>query len=123
MLTVQPTGASAYTRPVYILTSNVTVSGGENLTLAMMGRQGVRRIGETTAGAYADQLTKPMPNGWSYSISNEVFEGIDGRVYEAKGIPPDVVVNNSVLLAPATRDPVIEHVLRLTSQTGHRATR
>ena len=32
-----------------------------------------------------------MPNGWLFSISNEVYEDSNGHVYEIQGIPPDVV--------------------------------
>jgi carboxyl-terminal processing protease len=110
-LTVEPKGAQPYRGPVYILTSNVTVSAGENLLLAMMGRPAARRYGETTASVMSDQLTKSMPNGWTFSVSNEVFKAIDGRVYETIGIAPDVRVPGSVLLAPAKLDPVIERVL------------
>jgi carboxyl-terminal processing protease len=112
-LTVVPVGATAYQGPVYILTSNVTVSAGENLTFAMMGRPNTRRYGQTTASVMSDQLTKPMPNGWSFSISNEVFEAIDGVVYETKGIPPDVFVPSGVLFTPATRDPLLDRLMRL----------
>jgi carboxyl-terminal processing protease len=110
-VTVLPTGLRQFTGPLYILTSNVTVSAGENLALAMMGRPAVRRYGETTASVMSDQLTKTMPNGWTFSVSNEVFQAIDGRVYETRGIAPDVTVTNSVLLTAATLDPVIERVL------------
>jgi carboxyl-terminal processing protease len=102
---------STYTGAVYALTSNVTVSAGENLLLALMGRPGVVRVGETTASAFSDQLAKTMPNGWTFSVSNEVFEAIDGKVYETKGIPPNVTIKNSVLIQPAKTDIVIDYVL------------
>jgi carboxyl-terminal processing protease len=102
---------SAYSGPVYALTSNVTVSAGENLLLALMGRPGVIRVGETTASVFSDQLAKTMPNGWTFSVSNEVFEAIDGKVYETIGVPPDVTIKDSVLIQPATKDVVIDYIL------------
>jgi carboxyl-terminal processing protease len=110
-LTVEPKGAQPYRGRVYILTSNVTVSAGENLLLAMMGRPGARRYGEITASVMSDQLTKSMPNGWTFSVSNEVFKAIDGRVYETTGIAPDVHVPGSVILSSAKHDLVIDRVL------------
>lgn len=105
-----------YTGPVFALTSNVTVSAGEVLLLALMGRfdvvrANVVRVGETTASVFSDQLAKTMPNGWTFSASNEVYEGIDGKVYETKGISPHVTIENSIPLPPASKDPVIEYVL------------
>jgi len=54
----------------------------------MMASPHVTRIGDTTAGAFSNTLTKYMPNGWMTDISNEIYEAANGFVYEGKGIPP-----------------------------------
>ena len=35
-------------------------------------------------------LWKPLPNGWSLSLSNEVYLDSDGKLWEGSGIPPEV---------------------------------
>ena len=95
---------------VAILIGNVTVSAGENFTIASLPFANVIRVGETTAGALSDVLMKPLPNGWEIGISNEIFRTADGRDIEAIGIKPDVAVPNH--FAPQTlsikRDIILE---------------
>jgi carboxyl-terminal processing protease len=31
-----------------------------------------------------------LPNGWKFSLSNEIYTDVHGRVFEVSGIPPDV---------------------------------
>lgn len=38
----------------------------------------------------SDELYQKLPKGWKVSLSNEVYEAVDGKVYEGTGIPPDV---------------------------------
>ncbi len=46
-------------------------------------------IGDNTAGALSDMLYKGLPNGWIYTLSNEVYETMEGQLFEVTGIPPD----------------------------------
>jgi carboxyl-terminal processing protease len=111
---VTPTGNRQFTGPVMLLTSNVTVSAGENLLLAMMEFPNVTRVGATTASVHSDQLNKPLPNGWSFSVSNEVFEAPDGTVYETRGVPPHVkVAGPQILVFGNKSDPVLEKAITL----------
>jgi len=47
-------------------------------------------VGETTRGSLSDELWKPLPNGWTLSLSNEVYLDADGEHWEGSGIPPEV---------------------------------
>jgi C-terminal processing protease CtpA/Prc len=49
----------------------------------------VRRIGAPTSGALSTALEKQLPNGWYFSISNELFMDTDLNFYENRGIPVD----------------------------------
>ena len=74
--------------PDYLLTSDVTVSGGELATLALRQNPNVVQVGGTTRGAFSTPLPKPLPNGWYLELSNEAFRAPDGTLYEGRGIAP-----------------------------------
>ena len=82
-----------FTGPVGVLTSDVTVSGGEIATLSLRQLSNVLHAGTTTRGAFSTPLAKPLPNGWYLELSNEVFAAPDGTVYEEIGIAPDVEID------------------------------
>ncbi len=89
---VEPSRKRRYLGPVYLLTSDVTVSAAEILTLSMRALPNVIHVGERTRGALSDMLWKPLPNGWTLSLSNEVYLDRDGRLWEGTGIPPDLAL-------------------------------
>ena len=80
---------NAYPNPVYVLTSPKTGSAAETFSLSTMAMNNIIRIGDHTDGALSTTLDKTLPNGWVFSISNEVFMDLDGKFYENIGIPPD----------------------------------
>jgi len=86
---VEPATGPRFTGPVYLVTSDVTVSAGEIFTLAMRTLPNVTHVGTTTRGALSDVLVKPLPNGWRLELSNELYLAPDGKLFEARGIPPE----------------------------------
>ena len=74
--------------PIFLLTSPQTASAAEIMTLASMSSPRVTRIGSATEGIFSDMLDRVMPNGWTYSLSNEVYQDLNLNNYESKGIPP-----------------------------------
>lgn len=103
---------------VAILIGNVTVSAGENFTIATLPYPNIIRVGETTAGALSDVLMKPLPNGWQVGISNEIFRTANGRDIETIGVKPDITVpghfSNQTL--SSKRDTVLETALQKLTQ-------
>ncbi|MBS7670268.1 S41 family peptidase [Croceicoccus gelatinilyticus] len=87
---IEPADGPRFTGPVYALTSDVTVSGGELAMLALRQNPRVTQAGQTTRGAYSTPLAKRLPNGWLVELSNEVFAAPDGTVYEEFGLEPDI---------------------------------
>jgi carboxyl-terminal processing protease len=87
---VVPSGRPRYAGPVYLVTSNVTVSAAEIFTMAMRALPNVTHVGEATRGSLSDVLTKRLPNGWSVTLSNEVYLDAAGKAWEGAGIPPKV---------------------------------
>ena len=78
-----------YLGEVFILTSPQTASAAETFLLAAMDLPTIKRIGSNTEGILSDVLSKRLPNGWEYGLSNEVYENFAGVNYERVGIPPD----------------------------------
>lgn len=89
---IAPADGPRYTGPVYLMTSDVTVSGGELATLAFSQLDNVTQVGGTTRGAFSTPLAKPLPNGWLLELSNETFADRYGKVYEEDGIAPDITI-------------------------------
>ncbi|OCQ18361.1 hypothetical protein A7985_23825 [Pseudoalteromonas luteoviolacea] len=78
-----------YTKPVYLLTSQLTVSAAEVFTMAMDQFNHVTKVGEETAGALSDVLEFTLPNGWEIGLSNEVYRNAQGDTFEHIGFIPD----------------------------------
>jgi carboxyl-terminal processing protease len=91
-LVIGPGGPRQFTRPVYVLTSNSTVSAGETLTLMLRGFPHVKQVGEATRGCLSSLLNKGMPNAFHITLSNEFWVAPDGEIFEGTGIPPDIEV-------------------------------
>ena len=82
-----------YIKPVYLLTSQQSASATDMMALSSMEITQLKRIGSHTNGAISDALQKTLPNGWHFSLSNEVYTDINDKFYENIGIPVDVELN------------------------------
>lgn len=89
---VTPKGPKQYTKPVYMLTSDMTVSAGESLVLLMRALPHVTHAGEPTHGILSDMQHKHLPGGFSLTLSNQRLLDAQGISYESVGIPPKVPV-------------------------------
>ncbi|MET3664553.1 carboxyl-terminal processing protease [Caulobacter sp. 1776] len=87
---VEPASGARFTGPVYLVTSDVTVSAGETFTLMMKALPNVKQVGGTTRGAFSDQLPKPLPNGWAMALPAELYKGPKGEDLEGRGLAPDI---------------------------------
>jgi len=106
--------------PVVQLIGPYTVSAGETLTQALMGREPrILRVGENTQGVFSDVLGRRLPNGWRFGLPNELFLTIEGKSFDGPGIPPDERV--PVFRAEdldAGRDPALEKAIELLSKSS-----
>ncbi len=109
-----PTGISPYTNPVYVFTSGGTYSGAETFALSMTGLPQVTLIGEPSGGIFSDMISKELPNGWTFTLSTEIYSDVDGNVYESVGVPVehfvDFYVPSDII---SGRDTAIELALTL----------
>lgn len=91
-LWVEPNPTTRFTKPIVLLTSPFTASAAEIFTLALGNMPHVTILGEPGSGAFSDVLPKVLPNGWTFSLSNEVYFQTNDENYEALGAPVDVAV-------------------------------
>jgi hypothetical protein len=107
---VRPSTRPGFRGPVVMLTGPLTISAGETMTQALMGRSPkVLRIGDYTQGVFSDILGRTLPNGWYFGLPNEVFRSQDGKTFDGTGIPPDIGVPVfAVDDLAAGRDPGLE---------------
>ncbi len=89
---LQPDNYSRFTGDVYVITSDMTISAGESLTMALRALPNVTHVGEPTRGALSNILPKRLPNGWQILLTNEIFLDHEGKHWEAIGIPPEIEI-------------------------------
>jgi C-terminal processing protease CtpA/Prc len=90
---VRAASGPAFKGPVVLLTGPYTISAGETLTQALMGRKPhIVRVGEPTQGVFSDTLGRVLPNGWKIWLPNELFLTRGGLYFDGPGILPDVSV-------------------------------
>lgn len=110
---LQPYDAQADERPVVLVTSQLTGSAAEILTLAMREIPNVTTFGEATGGGLSDVMGFMLPNGWGLGLSNQTYLTMDGALYEGVGIPPDVPMAFDTAQYLAGRDPVLDAAFAL----------
>jgi carboxyl-terminal processing protease len=91
-IVLQPPDRPRFLGPVYLITGHETASAAEVFALAMRALPNVVHLGEATDGSLSDELWKTLPNGWTLSLSNEVYLDSDGVLWEGRGIQPEIVL-------------------------------
>jgi carboxyl-terminal processing protease len=99
---VEPKGPRQYRKPVYLLTTDRTISAGDSLTLMMREIPHVTHVGQPTSGSMSDMLPKSLPGHFVVSISNESYVDPRGVLYEGRGIPPKLPLQVFDPADPAT---------------------
>ena len=90
---IHPNEGTVFTGPVYVISSDVTLSAAEVLVLAIRALPNVVHVGGSTRGSLSDTLRKKLPNGWMLSLSNEAYLDTDGLLWEGLGIKPDIALD------------------------------
>jgi len=104
-----PAVANPYLKPIVLMTGRDTRSAAEIFAMAMSLLAQVTTLGQPTSGALSDELSKTLPNGWGYILSNEVYLDTNGESFEAVGVPVDVLVSSLTLEdIDARSDPILE---------------
>lgn len=113
---LEKAGNITFNKPIVVLTNIYTISAGENLVLYLRVLPNVTIVGQNTTGAMGERIEKEMPNGWIYSITGQVMFAADGISYEGPGIPPDVLVTNTLEELEAGVDNMLDTALEILVQ-------
>lgn len=101
-LYLNPNGKKCFNNnETLLLNSPLTVSASEVLTLSLRALPNTRIIGMDTMGCLSNTLMKMLPNGFTYTLSNEIYKSHDGYIFEnsgtlGKGIKPDIPVDINI---------------------------
>jgi C-terminal processing protease CtpA/Prc len=93
--------------PVAVLTSRLTASSGEAITVAFRGRPKTRSFGEATAGVPTANTTKPLSDGALLVLTVALDADRTGQTYD-QAIAPDQPVKADWTLLDTQDDPVIK---------------
>jgi len=111
-------GKEHFSKPLIVLTDQLTVSAAEILLLHLKSFEQVTQIGDTTAGDFSDVgMRRFLPNGWQYQYSIMMFLLPDGSSLDGIGHQPDVQVRNSVSLIQTGNDVVFERAIQYLFDT------
>jgi carboxyl-terminal processing protease len=91
---------------IAVLTSRLTVSSGELLTVAFRGPSATRTFGEATSGLSSGNMNYPLVDGAMLMVTTRRASDRTGRVYDGP-IPPDQPVEIDWRRIGADDDPVI----------------
>ncbi len=108
-----PEGDFQYTKPIVVLTHRFTISARETFCLAMKVLPQVTFVGDTTTGAFSNQINRELPNGWGYSLSIGEWRDADGISYEGVGLAPDILVQNKKMDVLNGKDEALEVAIEI----------
>ncbi|KAL3454236.1 ClpP/crotonase-like domain-containing protein [Aspergillus insuetus] len=78
-------------KPIYILTSSTTISGGEDLVYGLQARKRALVIGESTAGAANLPRACVLPGGFVLWVPHKYpVCPVTGKNWEGDGVVPDI---------------------------------
>ncbi len=110
---VQPEGDNQYLKPIVVLTHRFTISARETFCMAMKELPQVTFVGDTTSGAFSNQINRELPNGWGYSLSIGEWLDANGNSYEGLGMAPNIVIQNKKQDVLLGRDEALEKAVEL----------
>lgn len=110
---VKPEGFQQFTKPVVLLTSNYTCSGAEIFTMAMTALPNVTVVGKNTIGCHSDTFDRVLPNGWRFSLSNEIYLMHGKTCFERIGLLPNYEIGMNQAEFAHNKDEILEFAIDL----------
>jgi C-terminal processing protease CtpA/Prc len=108
---LEPSGMSAYTKPIICLTGPGCISSGEGMALMLKSLPQATLIGQPTAGASGNPSPLVLPNGVTVSYSRWLSFSPDGQPLEGVGVAPQTVIEHQ-----KRGDPTFEAAVRLINR-------
>lgn len=86
---VTPASRYNFTKPVFLLTTDISRSAAESFVLQMKALPNVTTVGTNTLGILSSMLNKSIGE-FTLTISNEKYITPNGKTYEVSGVAPDI---------------------------------
>lgn len=99
---------SQLAQPVVLLISDLTGSAAEIFTMAMRELPNVTVMGEPTGGGLSDIHGITLPNGWRFGMSHQEYRTNSGELFEAIGVPPDILFEIDGEALKRGEDPLLQ---------------
>ena len=102
--------------PVALLTNSGTASAGEALALKFQTHRIGPVVGESTAGMMSGGATaERLPDGSMLWYSARAIEGLDGKIYEGRGVEPNVAVADRAPAGEGQEDAIVDAAVNALS--------
>lgn len=115
---VEPEGPIQFTKTVILLTNRLSISAADNFGLAMRILPHITVVGDFTSGCFADLYPVNLPNGWTVTISRNLFLDYNGFCWEGLGIPPDLKIKDDYSGVAKDTDQILESAISLINSGG-----
>ncbi len=89
LFSVTPAPRYTFTKPVYVLTTDISRSAAESFAVQMKSLPHVKLVGTNTLGILSNGLNKSIGDYW-LTLSNEKYLTPQGKMYEVTGVDVDV---------------------------------
>ncbi|MEM1337512.1 MAG: S41 family peptidase [Bacteroidota bacterium] len=86
---IYPAATTAFTKPVYLLTTDISRSAAEGFAMMMRALPKVKLIGTKTLGTLSGMLGKSIGDFYT-TYSNQRLVDSNGEFFEVSGVPPDI---------------------------------
>jgi hypothetical protein len=86
---IKPSQRNTFTKPVYVLMTDISRSAAENFALYMKAIPQAQLVGMNTLGIQSGILNKAI-GPFNLTLSNQRFITPEKQFYEVIGVPPDV---------------------------------
>jgi carboxyl-terminal processing protease len=86
---IHPSATYQFTKPVYLLTTDISRSAAESFAMQMKALPNVKLMGTNTLGILSDMLGKTIGE-YYLTLSNEKYVTMKGDMYEVKGVDVDI---------------------------------
>ena len=120
---IKPYGKLYYSKPIIVLVNRFSASAAEVTAIALKSLPNVIIMGDTTAGAngpiseYKDYTGNfNLPNKWKVQLAQRATLDADKRVYEGTGLPPDVLIQQSLSDFRMNKDNILDAAIKHLSK-------
>lgn len=86
---IQPDDEIIFTKPIYILMTDISRSQAEVFAMTMKANSNVKLVGTNTLGILSGMLGKSISSFYC-TLSNQRLSLPNGKYYEASGVEPDI---------------------------------